>query len=126
MLHDWNTWGSLALSMVGAVAGVSWAVLRVWRLQRRFAPQHPNAATGRWFAMGFGCAALLWLAWALHTGYAHFWQSGSDRLWLLAVHADALWSIPLFISAVVWAASVAMGWVFRLLQRQENGGTAPR
>jgi len=125
MLNDWTSWGPLALSMAGAVAGVGWAVGRVWSMQRRIAPPHPNARTARFLAQCFALAAVLWLAYGLYTGYARFLPA-ADRAWQLAVHASALWSVPLFISAIVWAASIAMGWVMRLLQREGEDGARPR
>ena len=119
MEQDWNSWGPLGLSMAGAVVGVTWAILRVWRMQRSVASQR-NRVTARRFALGFVVAALVWLAWSMLAGYGRWLQPGVDRAWLLAVHAHTLWSIPLFISAVAWAASVALGWVFRQLQREES------
>ena len=74
---------------------------------------------------GFALAAVLWLAYGLYTGYARFLPA-ADRAWQLAVHASALWSVPLFISAIVWAASIAMGWVMRLLQREGEDGARSR
>lgn len=124
MLNDWISWGPLALSMAGAVAGVGWAVGRVWCMQRRVASPHPNARTARFWSQGFALAAALWLAYGLYTGYARFLPP-ADRAWQLAVHASALWSVPLFISAIAWAASMAMGWVMRLLQREGEDGARP-
>lgn len=117
MLELWTSWAPLALSMAGAAAGVAWGTARVWRLLRPFTPLHPNATTARHFVQGFTLAAVLWLAYGLLTGYARFFQA-DDRAWLLAVHASALWSVPLFISAIVWAAGIGMGWVLRLLLRE--------
>ncbi|MEG2999779.1 MAG: hypothetical protein RR855_04445 [Comamonas sp.] len=125
MQPDWTSWGPLALSVAGAVAGVAWGVARVWRMQRRLPPPHANARTARLFAQGFALAAVLWLAYGLYTGYARF-VPADDRAWQLAVHASALWSVPLFISAIVWATSIAMGWVMRLLQREGDSGHAGR
>lgn len=121
MPEDWTSWGPLALSMAAAALGVAWGVVRVWRMQRRLPPQHPNAPTARRFAIGFALAATLWLAYGMATGYTRFLQP-EPLAWLLAVHADALWSVPLFITAIVWAAGVGVGWVMRLLQRE--GDTA--
>jgi hypothetical protein len=116
--------GPLALSMAGP-----W---RVW-LGRgpclvhaapycTTAPQCPRRT---FLAQGFALAAVLWLAYGLYTGYARFLPA-ADRAWQLAVHASALWSVPLFISAIVWAASIAMGWVMRLLQREGEHGARSR
>lgn len=120
MQTDWTSWGPVALSMAGAIAGVAWGVARVWRMQRRLMPPHANARTARFFAQAFALAAVLWLAYGLYTGYARF-MPPQDRAWQLAVHASALWSVPLFIAAIVWAASIAMGWVMRLLEREGDG-----
>lgn len=117
MQDNWTPWLPLALSIAAAVALVAAGIWRVWRLQRRLPPDHPNTPTARHFALGFTGAALLWLAYGIVTGYARFLQPGSLQ-WLLAVHADALWSVPLFIGAIVWAAGIGVGWVMRLLQRE--------
>jgi len=117
-MHDiWTSWLALALSIAAAVALVALGIGRVWRLQRRLPPHHANARTARHFAQGFTVAALLWLAYGIVTGYARFWMPGQLQ-WQLAVHAQALWSIPLFIGAIAWAAGVGVGWVMRLLQRE--------
>lgn len=115
-------WTPLALSMAAAVLGVALGTVRVWRMQRRFAPLHPNAPTARRFAVGFALAAVLWLVYGITTGYSRFLQP-EPLAWLLAVHAQALWSVPLFITAIVWAAGVGVGWVMRLLQREGDPAT---
>lgn len=120
MPEDWISWSPLALSMAAAVLGVALGVARVWRMQRRLPPHHRNAPTARRFALGFALAAALWLAYGMLTGYSRFLQAGQLQ-WLLAVHQGALWSVPLFITAIVWAAGVGVGWVMRLLQREDAG-----
>lgn len=119
MHNDWTeTLMPLALSIAAAVLLCALAVVRVWRLQRPLRAPHPNAATAGRFAWGFSGAVLLWLAYALPAGYGRFFQPDSARQLLL--YADALWSTPLFIGAIAWAAGVGVGWVLKLLQREHR------
>ena len=120
MQDDWNELWPLALSMLGAALLVLAAVYRLWRQQRSVPPSHPNAGTARWFARGFAAAAALWLLYGCVVGYARFLQPPWQRQ--LLVHGDALWSIPLFIGAVAWAAGVGVGWVMHLLAREAAAG----
>ncbi|MDR3003291.1 MAG: hypothetical protein LBV14_03565 [Acidovorax sp.] len=66
--------------------------------------------------MGCAAAALLWLAYGLWTGYRP-WLQTSDPAWQMAVHGDSLWSLPLFIGAVAWAAALAVCWALRFMQK---------
>lgn len=124
MQDDWNALWPLALSMLAAAALVAAAIYRLWRQQHRVPPTHANARTARWFVRGFAVTALLWLAYGGWAGYGRFWQP--DWQWQLLVYADALWSIPLFIGAVAWAAGVGVGWVLHLLAREAAQASSDR
>jgi hypothetical protein len=107
----------LTFSMFCALVGVSCSMLRIWRVRQRFGPQHINVHTARTVAVGFGFAAVSWLVYGLIAGYADMLKA-EDRAWQLAVHSQALWSVPLFISAIAWSASLATGWLMHLLLRE--------
>lgn len=109
-------WGPLALSMLAAALLVAASLWRVWRARRQLPPDHGQSHSAQAFALGYTAAALLWLAYGLWTGYRP-WLQTSDPAWQMAVHGDSLWSLPLFIGAVAWAAALAVCWALRFMQQ---------
>lgn len=109
-------WGPLALSMLAAALLVAAGIVRVWRARRQLPPTHTQAPSAQRFALGYTVAALLWLVYGLWAGYRP-WLQASDPAWQIAVHGDSLWSLPLFIAAVAWAAALAVCWALRFMKQ---------
>lgn len=109
-------WGPLALSVLAGVLLVAAGIVRVWRARRQLPASHAQGPSAQRFALGYTVAALLWLAYGLWAGYRPWLQAG-DRAWQMAVHGASLWSLPLFIGAIAWAAALAVCWALRFLKQ---------
>ena len=106
----------LYLSIAACCALTLAGMLRIWCWPRRMPAGHANTRTARRFALGFVCASTVWLAYALWKGYGRFVQPDWQRQ--LVIYADALWTLPLFTTAIVWGAGWAVLWVLRTLERE--------
>lgn len=104
----------LPLSIAAGVVLVVASMLWVLRAARRTDPASRDGRSARRMSLLFAVGALVWLAYALYTGYGALWQA---QPWVMLAQQPALLRLPLIVGAIPWVAALLLTRVMRMVAK---------